>query len=92
MQAFLVGAHPNRRNAAGVTITLNSVEDTRPPTIITETGYKSSFPGLSGLNISGINAKAAVRAVIKIGFTLSKVPRFIMCYPKVSPSDSIKWM
>ena len=60
------------------------VELSKPPNITFAIGLCISFSGKSPVIANGINAKAVVKAVIKIGFSLSKDPLIIVSY-KATP-------
>lgn len=49
-----------------------NVEVNKPPKITVAIGLWISFPGRSPFNANGINAKAELNAVIKIGFKRSR--------------------
>lgn len=51
-----------------------NVEVNKPPKITVAIGLWISFPGRSPFNANGINAKAELNAVIKIGFKRSREP------------------
>ena len=61
-----------------------NVEVNKPPKITVAIGLWISFPGRSPFNANGINAKAELNAVIKIGFKRS---RDCLLYTSPSPRD-----
>ena len=67
-----------------ITYTLNNA------TITTATGWRISLPGALPSNKSGINAKAATRAVMRTGVRRSRDPRIIIFRLNFSPSSFIR--
>ena len=62
------------------------VDDNNPPKMTVAIGLWISLPGRSPLMANGINAKAELRAVIKMGFNRSNEP-CITTSPNGFPSE-----
>ena len=73
--------------AAGVRTRDSKVELTSPPIMTMAMGCRISFPGAPPAKAKGTRAKAAVRAVMRMGATRSAVPRKISSRPKGMPSS-----
>jgi hypothetical protein len=89
-EATAVLCRPTRLSTDGMTIMFNKVDVNRHERMTMAIGASISLPGLPAPSATGISARPAASAVIRIGETRSDAPRRMAFRRSASPSTSIR--